>query len=446
MPLDPNIILAGTQPNLLAAVAGGDQAAAQQNEFQRTNALNNLYQEQGAQIASGDQNALNALAQFDPKAALGIQGQRQNMEINREELAIRRQSAARQAEALAQQQDERTRAEQADKIKRGLMAAGQAYQAGDQAAFDRILQESGAEPFPMEQFPYRAAQYEGILDAIEKASKFGQPAKPDYGFSNGQFYDMNNPDAGARPIPGYEREAPKESAAEGKIGRIIQEYGVDRRTAVGIVDGVLNVSRHPLDGSVVITDLATNQVVTPQQGGATPPPGNLPERGNAFEGTNPGGAVGVGGVAASLANTILDSVGLGQVAPDIDRAQTAMDSLATRTVQGLSAQWPGRPSNLTREMIEGMTVRPGDFATGPGRAANRIADMQREIERAIASAHKVASSQGQYSKTQIAEAQAALNDLLPLYQDYKDLSAALAGQGGSGQGQTKSGVKWSVEQ
>ncbi|WP_028955920.1 hypothetical protein [Sulfitobacter sp. 20_GPM-1509m] len=229
MALNPSIILAGTQPNLLAAVQGGNQAAAQQNEFQRTNALNNLYKEQGAQIASGDQNALNALAQFDPKAALGIQGQRQSMEINREELAIRRQSAARQAEAWAQQQDERTRAEQAAKIKQGLMAAGQAYQAGDQAAFDRILQESGAEPFPMEEFPFRAAQYEGVLDALDKASKFGQGPQPEYAFDNGQFYDKNNPQAGAQTIPGYQTEATGPLSTAGKLaadlraGRITQE-------------------------------------------------------------------------------------------------------------------------------------------------------------------------------------------------------------------------------
>ncbi len=443
MSLDPRIILAGSQPDFVNVLARSNQAAQQKNQFNRENALNQLYQAKGAQIAAGDQNALNALAGFDPQAALGIQQGRQAIRINEEELSLRRQSAAREAAKWAQTQDDRVKAEEAAKIKQGLMAAGPAFEAGDQAALDRVLQGYGLDPVPLGQFPYLAAQYVGALEGLQAASQFGKPPAPDWKITDsGQAIDQNDPLAGAKDIPDFETKS-KTSAAEQKIDRIISEYGVDRRTAVGIVDGVLNVSRHPLDGSVVVTDLATNQVVAPQQAESAPPPGGLPERANSFEGTNPRGAVGLPGVAASLANTILDSVGLGQAAPDIDRAQTAMDSLATRTVQGLSAQWPGRPSNLTREMIDNMTVRPGDFTTGPGRAANKVADMKREIERAIASAHKVASSQGQYSKQQIAEAQAALNDLLPLYQDYIDLGNALGGQ--KGQGTTKSGIKWSVE-
>ncbi|UWR32227.1 hypothetical protein K3759_09625 [Sulfitobacter sp. W027] len=445
MSLDPRIILAGTQPDFVNVLARSNEAAQQKNEFQRTNALNSLYQEQGPQIAAGDQNALNALAGFDPKAALGVQSARQNMRINEEELSLRKQSAARESAKWAQTQDDRTKAEQAQKMRQGLMAAGSAFEAGDQAGLDRILQGYGVEPVPLAEFPYLAAQVEGALEGLSAAGQFSKPPAPKWKVTDsGQAINELDPLAGAQDIPNFEAN-PKTSAAEQKIERIISEYGVDRRTAVGIVDGVLNVSRHPLDGSVVVTDLATNQVVTPQQAEPTPPPGGLPERTNSFEGTNPRGAVGLPGVAASLANTILDSVGLGQAAPDIDRAQTAMDSLATRTVQGLSAQWPGRPSNLTREMIDNMTVRPGDFTTGPGRAANKVADMKREIERAIASAHEVASSQGKYSKTQIAEAQAALNDLLPLYQDYIDLGSALGGHAGAGEGQTKSGIKWSVE-
>ena len=444
MSLAPRIILAGTQPDFVNVLARSSQAAQQRNQFNRENALNAFNQQNGAAVLAGNQNALAQYAGIaGPEDAMGIQQGRQAMRVNEEELNLRRQSAAREAAKWAQTQDDRTKAEEAAKIRQGLMAAGPAFEAGDQAALDRVLQGYGLDPVPLEQFPYLAAQYEGALEGLTVASQLGKPPAPKWKVTdNGQAINELDPLAGAQDIPNFEAN-PKASAAEQRIERIISEYGVDRRTAVGIVDGVLNVSRHPLDGSVVVTDLANNQVVTPQQEEQTPPPGGLPERTNSFEGTNPRGAVGVPGVAASLANTILDSVGLGQAAPDIDRAQTAMDSLATRTVQGLSAQWPGRPSNLTREMIDNMTVRPGDFTTGPGRAAKQVADMKREIERAIASAHTLASSQGQYSKQQIAEAQAALNDLLPLYQDYIDLGNALGGK--TNQGQTKSGIKWSVE-
>lgn len=124
MSLDPRIILAGTQPDFVNVLARSDQAAQQKNEFQRTNALNSLYQEQGPQIAAGDQNALNALAGFDPKAALGVQSARQNMRINEEELSLRKQSAARESAKWAQTQDDRTKAEQAQKIASGAYGCG----------------------------------------------------------------------------------------------------------------------------------------------------------------------------------------------------------------------------------------------------------------------------------------------------------------------------------
>lgn len=183
--MNAGIILAGQQPDFVNVLANANQAAAQQNGFQRENQLNALYRDQGAQIAQGDQGALNALAGFDPKAALGIQGARlgmdatrQGMRINDEELDLRKQAAAQSAQAFAIKLSEAERAKQAEQIKRGLMAAGQAFDAGDEAGFNQILQQFGVDPFPMQEFPYKAAEYAGVLDALEKAGQFGQGPKP----------------------------------------------------------------------------------------------------------------------------------------------------------------------------------------------------------------------------------------------------------------------------
>lgn len=234
MALDPRIILAGQQPDFVNVLAQSNQAAQQKNQFNRENALNSLYQEQGAQIAAGDQNALNALAGFDPKAALGIQQGRQNMRINEEELNLRRQSAAREAEAWAMQQDDRTKAEQAQKIQRGLMAAGQFVAAGDQAGLDRVLQQYGIDPVPLEQFPYLAAQYEGVLQAIEGASQFGKPPAPKWKVTDtGQAINELDPLAGALDVPNY-RQEPEKPADD--YQRYVQEESAAGREPLSRID------------------------------------------------------------------------------------------------------------------------------------------------------------------------------------------------------------------
>ncbi|MEM9309676.1 MAG: hypothetical protein AAGA74_20465 [Pseudomonadota bacterium] len=397
-------------PDIAGAMARGERLG-------REAGMNKLFQDHGAGIASGDPNALNKLAQFDPQMAMQMQNQhtRAGYTANAEARA-----AASENRAQGRYNADMAQAERKAQTLRALDASLDIMASSNTPSdFHKGMMAAG---LPVDDLSTVEQQWENRFQYLQLRTL---PVEK-------KLEALVALEQGEDP-----------SAAEQKISRIMDAYGVDRRMAVGIVDGVLNVSRHPMDGSIVITDLSNNQVTTPVQ--AEPQqPSDMPERGNSFAGTNPRGGVGAGGAIASLANTILDSIGLGQIAPDIDRAQTAMDSLATRTVQGLSAQWPGRPSNLTREMIDAMTVRPGDFTTGPGRAANKVADMKREMERAIASAHRVSTSQGQYSKAQIAEAQAALNDLLPLYQDYIDLEEGLAGHSET-QGQTKSGIQWSVE-
>ena len=81
MALQPSIILAGQPVNMLGALDASNQAAARQNEFRRTQDYRNMLAQNGAGILAGDQGALNALAGYDPQAALGVQNTRQSMAI-----------------------------------------------------------------------------------------------------------------------------------------------------------------------------------------------------------------------------------------------------------------------------------------------------------------------------------------------------------------------------
>lgn len=78
--LNAGLILAGRSPDIVNALRSGTEAGQQVRDFDRQNNINALYQEQGADIAAGNQNALNALAGFSPEAALNVQGARQNLE------------------------------------------------------------------------------------------------------------------------------------------------------------------------------------------------------------------------------------------------------------------------------------------------------------------------------------------------------------------------------
>jgi hypothetical protein len=87
MTMNAGLILAGQQPDIVNVLARANEAGQQARQFDRQNAVNALYQEQGPQIAAGDQNALNALARFDPQASLGITDVRLGQDVTRQGMA-----------------------------------------------------------------------------------------------------------------------------------------------------------------------------------------------------------------------------------------------------------------------------------------------------------------------------------------------------------------------
>lgn len=72
MRMNAGLILGGQTPDLVGSMDRGFAAG-------RKRGLADLYREHGQGIAAGDQNALNALAGFDPTAAINVQGAQQDM-------------------------------------------------------------------------------------------------------------------------------------------------------------------------------------------------------------------------------------------------------------------------------------------------------------------------------------------------------------------------------
>lgn len=175
--MDPSIILAGQPVNVLGALGGGVQLAANAGALNRQGQYNALLREHGAGIMAGDQTSLNALAQFDPQAALGVQSSRlgmdatrQNMGFAAEEMGWKREAIQRETEAWAAQQDAATVAAERERLANGLKGAAFFYQQGDRAGYDRFLTENGVDPamVPFDQFPAQAATFEGVLDVLDK--------------------------------------------------------------------------------------------------------------------------------------------------------------------------------------------------------------------------------------------------------------------------------------
>ncbi len=211
--LNPSIILAGQSPDIVNALANSNTAAQQRIEFDRTNAMNRMLQEQGAGIIAGDQNALNALAGYDPMAALGVQdarlgmdATRQQMSISAERLAMEKAEGKRMAEAAMAAQAAQLSAEQLaaekEQITSALSGAASFYQKGDRAGYDAWLAKLGLDPreYSFDEFPAHAAMFEGVLEAMQTFA----PPDPTKGAPSGfMFSDPNNPSAGVTPLPGY---------------------------------------------------------------------------------------------------------------------------------------------------------------------------------------------------------------------------------------------------
>jgi len=178
--MDAGIILGGQQPDILGAMDKGRAMAESQIGLNRQNALAELYRTQGAQIAAGDQGALNALAGFDPNASLGIQSnrlglqaQQQDLEFSAEKMQMLRDESKREAAAALQAQAATLTKEQLAQEQQALSEAlsGGAffYQNKDKAGYDAFLASKGLDPaeFPFEAFPAHAASVEGVLEAMK---------------------------------------------------------------------------------------------------------------------------------------------------------------------------------------------------------------------------------------------------------------------------------------
>ena len=164
---DSRLPLAVRGPNVLGAMSAGQTMGARANEIKHTNALRDLYQQQGADILKGDPNALGALAGLDPGAAMDIQAQQQNMSIQREKMEMLRAEGQRAAQRLQMQMSAADLEREQGKLKQGIAAAMTAQSPEE---WDAIASQFGAEDL-VGQFGNRdaiVAFYSGLDSTLDR--------------------------------------------------------------------------------------------------------------------------------------------------------------------------------------------------------------------------------------------------------------------------------------
>lgn len=156
MRMNSNTILAGRGVNALAALDAGNRARAFQEDAQFQNALRPMQME---------------------SAQLGVQQQRQNLQLGQEQIAnLRRQAAA----AASAAQDKATLAREYEQAQNGMKMALTALTTGDEQAWNQVAAGFGMPGLPMDESGARAldAVLSGIGEGLGLGAAIPERVKP----------------------------------------------------------------------------------------------------------------------------------------------------------------------------------------------------------------------------------------------------------------------------
>lgn len=238
--------------------------------------------------------------------------------------------------------------------------------------------------------PYVDSAVKGVIaDRLKKQMEGGAASGKDR-FMNvdGVLYDVTGP----QPVPVTERQAAT-SAAQQQVDRIKQAYGVDDRTAVGIADGVLRVSRDPFTDQIQVTNLATNEVFSPslagqgqqQAGQATPAQaadGGELTFGQPYQGASQ--AFGLGGMARRGANVVSDFVAGQPVFPETAQTQQDFAVLREDLTQDIQSAYGQKVPSWALQAIRDLTPAAGSIE-GAGAAQAKLTALGRKLEQELQS-------------------------------------------------------------
>lgn len=261
--------------------------------------------------------------------------------------------------------------------------------------------------------------------------------------------------------------AGRDSSKEEAIARLTSQ-GVDKTTAVGIVDGRLQVSRDDT-GRAIILDVATGkpwqgpypdnrpaggvmplapsgppqvdplQPTAPTGAPTAPRPPVPPAAAGRTPGlptpsidpnVNPSAATGVGGTVSNYVNSITDWLGGRAYDPKNMEATTALDSLATRTRVMLQDAVPGKPTNYALELMDPYIVDANEIGSGPEKAMSKFKQTAKvlttERERLK---NEVLDHPEKWTPEDVRQAQRGYDNMGALLADYELILSKFPGSG-----------------
>ena len=437
MALQPNIILSGRTPDLLGSYVSGIKASDAVNEINQKNKLQTFMDSNASNLMNGDMGAIEQYAQFDLQGAMGLQ---QRVIAQRQAAAA---AAARQRSAAASQQQ--------DGLRRAFAVMGEAAAQGPEV-FAQTAEQYGYTD-EMQQYGITFENFGQASRIVNAQMGWEQPADPapqEMVTINGQRVPANAPgdyrtapsreiiagadgfnyytDTGERVLPDVQApfDAGGQGAKEERIARMVST-GMDRETAINIVDGVWKTSTNPNTGEVIAIDLASGRVVNTFSPDAREPDNAVPaaQAEPISDDINYGLAFGIGATALGPVNSALDFVGLGQPAPETATAVRVVENLNTQAVTSLASALSdtGRPTDTLRAIVKEMTPIPAAVGGGVGDALNRTTALIRLFDEQIS--NKEAVINGNYSPARVQEARSASRNLQGLRNSYDVIRRSL---------------------
>lgn len=338
--LNPSIILAGQQPDMVNVLARANAAAGQATEMQNARQYRNALKEFGAGAFRGDENAMAELARFDPAGMQAMQVQRQNAELaqrqearltDQHKLALAEYARGISAEQLAREQQATEQA---------VMRGAQLARLGDLQGANMLFAEVGLPPIDdVSQLPAIVGVYEQARDYL--------------GFVKEQ---AAGPKRNTQNVDGVLYEVPE----QGPVIPLTEPR--DRAPLVYIGGGE--------DGA----------------GGAYGPTDNIPT-----ENVETGGgrnAFGVLGVAGGLVNRATDFLAGQEMFPQIAEAQRFFRSLEEDGLVGLAQAYPRMPASDLMERIRRLLPNVGTVE-GAQAANKELEQLEARFDRDLRNAMRM---------------------------------------------------------
>ncbi|MES2844867.1 MAG: hypothetical protein V4747_07565 [Pseudomonadota bacterium] len=393
---------------ILDQYLAGREARRQQDAADQANAMQGFLQQNGQAIFAGDQNALGQLAGMGAEGlntAFNVQGNIDTRNRNARTDARADVTADREAWRFEKETTEYAKSISAEQAQAEAAAMEKAVKAAlmteTPEQFDALMAQMEMPQFQgmWDQREALASQFMPMVDVL-KTRAGAEPLSPEGKFAADVRNGLVDPSAAT----------PRDTAAEQRIARLI-EGGIDRETAIGIVDGRLVVSRDPLEGTVTIVDVAKAPRVgapTPANNPPAPPPS--PEGltfGSAYE--NAPAAFGIEGAARKLANNVTDVIGVSPAFPDTMQAQSDFAVLKENLINDIASGYGRQPPSWLLKNIEALTPEAGQVFTGPEDAQAKL----RSIGNSLQGERQLVERQlaGRISPTQRMEYEAKLAGL-----------------------------------